>query len=252
MKINKTVAILGIAVLALMIGAGAWFALFQNSETQVANASGIIHAMTDDVDAISGSLTSGQIFYYKTESYMTDRHGTSGLNQYPSNVVYETWLQVGSNGLIDNSVTTMSDPDGTLLQYAIGTGSTIVQTDVATRDVIELELAPTSTTLNEWLQASAARPQQLLSDDDYDFVGRGTMGKATSVIFEYEYESHTHADGTRNPSGKVKLEFVESDPLLNSETHYLTGSNSVEALVESNETVDYKILKSGSQMPTFP
>ena len=252
MKFNNTITIFGIAVLVLMIGAGAWFALVQNRETQVANASDIIHAITDDVNAINGALTSGQIFYYKTESYMTDQHGTSALNQYPSNVVYETWLQVGSSGLIDNFVTTMSDTDGTLLQYAIGTDSTIVQTDVATGDVIELELAPTSTTLNEWLQASAARPQQLLSDDDYDFVGRGTMGEATSVIFEYEHESHTHSEGTRSPAGKVKLEFVESDPLLNRETHYLTDSNSVEALVESNETVDYKTLKSGSQMPTFP
>ena len=252
MKINKTIAVIGIAALALTIGASAWFALFRDRETPVANASDIIHAITNDVDAITSSLTNGQIFYYKTESYMADRHGGSALNQYPSNVVFETWLQVDSSGLIDNSVTTMRDTDGTLLQYAIGTDSSIVQTDVATGDVFEFELAPTSTTLNEWLQASAARPQQLLSDNHYEFVGRGKMGKATSVIFEYEHDSYTRADGAKSPAGKVKLEFVESDPLLNRETHYVIGSDSVEALVESNETVGYKTLKSGSQMPTFP
>lgn len=69
--------------------------------------------------------------------------------------------------------------------------------------------------------------------------------QTTSVIFEYEYDAGSPGDGVQVSAGKVTLEFVETDPLLNRETHFLVDDC-------RTETVEYKTLKAGSTLPTFP
>ena len=165
---------------------------------------------------------------------------------------YETWLKVGSDGRISESVTTMKSTGDDLLQYAVRTGSTITQTDVASGSVFEFTLAPDTTKLNEWLRASAARPQRLLQEDEYEFVGRGSMDGKASVIFEYEYEAGSPMEGVRVPAGRVRLEFVEADPLLNREIHYAESPAGTDQVLESVETVEYEVLPADSEMPTLP
>ena len=252
MRLTKATAICSVATLALLIGFGVWFVVSQSGEPTTVRASELVDTIQSDVADISVALTNGQIFYYKTESFQTERAGPQGPTQYPSHVVFETWLKIDSSGLISNSATSMRDTDGTLLQYAIGNGSTLTQTDAETGDSFVFDLAPDATTLNEWLQASTTRPQQLLTDDDYEFVGRGKKGDANTVIFEYEYNAGVPTDGTSVAAGKVKLEFVEADPLLNSETHYVVGDSGGETMTETIATVEYQVLEEGSAMPTFP
>lgn len=252
MRINRTVAMLSIFALALFIGAGVWFALPDDKTSPAVSAAEIADAADGEIKSISASLAEGQIFYYKIENFQTERHGMLGPNQYPKNVILDTWLKVGSDGRISESVTTMSSMDGDLLQHAIGTDSTITQTDVASGSVLQFNLASDTTTLNEWLRESAARPQDLLQGDDYKFVRRDTLGGETSVVFEREIEAGSPMDGVQLPARKVRLEFVEDDPLVNRETRLVQDSTMTYAVSESASTLEYKVLPAGTDMPTFP
>lgn len=252
MSASRTVAIFGIVALTLLVGAGVWFALSQNRMSPMVSASEIVDTTEGEVTVMAASLADGQILYYQTESYQANRPGPLGPDQYPQTVIYETWLKVGSDGRISESVTTMKSTGDDLLQYAVGTGATITQTDVASGSVFEFTLAPDTTKLNEWLRASAARPQRLLQEDEYECVGRGSMDGKASVIFEYEYEAGSPVEGVRVPAGRVRLEFVEADPLLNREIHYAESPAGTDQVLESVETVEYQVLPADSEMPTLP
>lgn len=252
MNANRTVAIFSIVAVALFIGAGAWFALSQNGMSPVVSAAEVVDITEGRIMAVSSTLTNGRILYYKTESFRTSRPGPTGPNQYPQTVFYESWLKVGADGRISESVTTMKSAEDALLQHAVGKGSTITQTDVESGSVFEFALAPDATTLNEWLRDSAARPQELLKDGEFEFVGRGTMNGKASVIFEYEYEAGSPMEGVQVPAGKVRLEFVEADPLLNREIHYAPDPTGTNQVSESVQTVEYEVLEADSKMPRFP
>ena len=252
MKINRTVAVLGGFALALFIGVGVWLALPDDGTQPVASAAEIVEVADGEIGAISASISEGQIFYYKMESFQTARHGMLGPNQYPTNVVLDTWLKVGSDGRISESVATMRSTDGDLLQYAIGSGSNITQTDVASGSSMQFDLASDTTTLNEWLRQSAVRPQKLLEGDDYEFVERDTLGGETSVVFERQIGAGSPADGVQSPARKIRLEFVEDDPLLSREAHLSQDSTMAYVVSESSSTVEYEVLPVGTEMPTLP
>ena len=252
MRSRRAAAALVIVAVAVLAGAGAWLGVPQVGQDPAGGGAEIARLTEGEIAGLGETLNEGRIVYLKAADYKEKRVGPQGPGQYPQQVVLETWLQVGSDGLISRSMTTMKTVDGELIQYASGNHRIITQTDVKTGDVFEFELAPDTTTLYDWLKMSAARPQRLLNDEDFEYAGRGRLNGLESVIFEDHYGADGHEDGVAFQAPRIRLEFVEADPLLNRETHYTTRIDGTEAIVSWTETVEYKILESGATMPTVP
>jgi len=235
MSAKRTIAILGAAALVLLSGAGAWFILSRGEASPPVSTFEMVDNLYDEIALIGATLTDGRIFYYKTENFRADCLEELSSDQCLKDAVYQRWIKVGLGGRVSKSVTAMKSAEGDLLQYAVGNGSTITHTVVASGEVFEFDVASGAMTLDDWLQAIVARPQELLQEDDYEFVGRGTMGGKVSVIFR------------QVPAG-AQLEFVEADPLLNRVTHYA----GIDVVSKSVEVVEYAVLDVGASMPTFP
>ncbi len=252
MKVRHGTILFGAPVLIAIAGVGIWFGMSQAGRWSAVSAAEIAEFTESRIVGLGQSITSGQIFHFKSKDYQAGRLGPEGPGQYPDDVVFETWLRVDNDGHITESVTTMRNTEGDLLQYAVRDGDSITQTDVNTGTVFEFDLAPDTTTLVEWMQTIAARPQELARDEDAEFVGRGTLGNATSVIFEYEHEGGALNDGSAAPAGVIRLEYVEADPLLNRQTHYLVDAASNRTAIQWAQTIEYQVLPKDTQMPTFP